>query len=110
MTIAIETLVSADAASTVPAVGAARAAITVDQAEQLARPVPAVAEKPFSAAIIAASKMTSGEALRIAWVAEPGDEAVLLVAHDPARITRDVVDYLIAHRYGVPAEIVEADL
>ena len=43
MTLTIETLLSGDAASTSPEVGAARAATTVAQAAELAKPINAIA-------------------------------------------------------------------
>lgn len=45
------------------------------------------------------------------WVTpEPGAEVVLTVGYDPLVIPREVVDYLIHRRYGVPAEVIEVTL
>lgn len=43
------------------------------------------------------------------WVAEPGDEAILMVAHNPDVMPREIVDLIVAMRHGVPREIVEVD-
>jgi hypothetical protein len=99
MTMPIETLVSGDAVSTSSEVGAARASTLV-----------ADLELPFAAVFVEVTKMTTGQALHINWCAEPGDEPLLLVGYDAARMPRSVVDCIVARGYGVPAEVFEVTI
>lgn len=64
----------------------------------------------FNCGIVRFSRARKGDALSIAWVAEEGDEPVLIAAYDATRIGRDMVGYIIALRYGVPDETVEMAL
>jgi hypothetical protein len=67
-------------------------------------------EPPFAAVFVEVTKMTTGQALHINWCAEPGDEELLLVGYDAARVPRSVVDCIVARGYGVPAEVFEVTI
>lgn len=65
---------------------------------------------PFNAGYLRFTKRRKGNALSIVWCAEPGGEPVLFVGYDSTRIGRELVDYIVAARFGVPAEVQEMAL
>jgi hypothetical protein len=88
-----------------------RTSTTVADVEQQAASIAlADLEPPFAAVFVEVTKMTTGQALHINWCAEPGDEELLLVGYDAARMPRSVVDCIVARRYGVPAEVFEVTI
>lgn len=85
---------------------AAPMAPPADPAQTPASTTPAA----YNAGYVRFTKARKGDALSIVWCAEPGDEPVLIVGYDSTRIGREMVDYIVDSRYGVPAEVEEMAL